>query len=197
MARRDRKPDIMQAVEKLFTSRQFHEITLDDVAKEAKVGKGTIYLHFKDKNDLFFRTATGGFDKLCDLLEKNLADDLAFEDQLRTACEHVIAFFRKKRQLFRMMQSEDARMHWCRGDVREQWRNHRGKLLSEIACIIRKGVEEGKIRKDVDEEVLAGFLLGMLHAATRNLPDSGSAYPPATLAVNLFLSGASRQNGKA
>ena len=35
---------IMEAAERLFTSRRFHEITLEEVAQAAKVGKGTIYL---------------------------------------------------------------------------------------------------------------------------------------------------------
>ena len=40
MIEQDKRQRIMQAAEKLFSSRRFHEITTDDVAREAKVGKG-------------------------------------------------------------------------------------------------------------------------------------------------------------
>ena len=70
--RPDKRLAIMQAAESLFTSRRLHEITLDDVAREAQVGKGTIYRYFQDKDDLFFQTATQGFDELCDLLQQRV-----------------------------------------------------------------------------------------------------------------------------
>ena len=44
---------ILNALEGLLPGRRFHEITLDEVAKAAQVGKGTIYLYFKDKDALF------------------------------------------------------------------------------------------------------------------------------------------------
>ena len=44
----------MRAAEKLFTSRRYHEISLDAVVQEARVGKGTIYRYFQSKDDLFF-----------------------------------------------------------------------------------------------------------------------------------------------
>ena len=111
----------MRAVEKLFTSRQVHEITLDDVAAEAGVGKGTVYRYFKDKGDLFFQTATSGFEELHGLLTRRLPGRAGFSRQLLAACRGVSAFHRRRRQLLRLMQSEQARMFWCRGEVRSRW----------------------------------------------------------------------------
>ncbi|MCD6496685.1 MAG: TetR/AcrR family transcriptional regulator [Deltaproteobacteria bacterium] len=50
MKQRDKKQEIMNAVEHLFRNRRFHEVTLDEVAKEAQVGKGTIYRFFSDND---------------------------------------------------------------------------------------------------------------------------------------------------
>ena len=105
----------MQAAEKLFTSRRFHEITLDDIVHEAHVGKGTIYTYFKDKDDLFFQVATSGFGELCALLRRRVAGDAPFRQQLLQACKAATAFFEGRRQLSRMIQSEDARMCLCSG----------------------------------------------------------------------------------
>ena len=44
MAGKDKRAQILDAAEKLFKNKRYHEMTLDLVAKEAKVGKGTIYL---------------------------------------------------------------------------------------------------------------------------------------------------------
>ena len=52
MAENGKRHHIMLAVEKLATSRRFHEITLEEVAKTAKIGKGTIYHYFQVVNIL-------------------------------------------------------------------------------------------------------------------------------------------------
>ena len=83
----------MLVVEKLATSRRFHEITLDKVAKTAKVGKGTLYHYFKDKDELFFQVATSGFEELCELLKRTIPFDTSFTEELLKACKQITKFF--------------------------------------------------------------------------------------------------------
>jgi len=82
----------MQAAEELFTSRRFHEITLDEVAQAAHVGKGTIYRYFKDKDDLFFQTASAGLDALCGLIHDGVPSSASFEDKLLAVCDRISSF---------------------------------------------------------------------------------------------------------
>ncbi len=70
---KDKRQQIMLAAERLFLGRPFHEVTTDQVAHEAHVGKGTIYRYFKSKDDLFFETAHRGFDELCELLHREVS----------------------------------------------------------------------------------------------------------------------------
>lgn len=191
MAKRDRRTEIMRAAEKLFTRRRFHEITLDAVVAEAGVGKGTVYRYFADKDDLFIQTATRGFDELCDLLVAKVPDEAPFAEQLLGACRQISAFFARRRPLFRMMQSEEARMYWFRGDMRQQWMQRRKRLVAAVAQILRRGSREGHIRRDVPAEVLASFLLGMLRTRARELDHVPASSRPVTLAVRLFRQGAS------
>ena len=99
----DKKQRIMEAAEHLFRTRQFHEITLEEVAARAKVGKGTIYLYFTDKPDLFFQTAVAGFDRMCDLLRTAAPGPLAFRDDLLRTCQTIGDFFYERRPLFRVL----------------------------------------------------------------------------------------------
>jgi AcrR family transcriptional regulator len=181
----------MQAAEKLFTSRQFHEITLDDIVREAHVGKGTIYTYFADKDDLFFQVATSGFDSLCDLLRRLVPGDACFVEQLVQACEAVSTFFNRRRQLFRMIQAEDARMSLCRGITHEQWIQKRQGLVEAMGAILHRGQVQQAVRDDLPPEVLANFLLGMLRTRARDLRDEKSAVTEELL-VDLFLKGAAR-----
>lgn len=190
MPRADKRQLIMRAVEQLFTSRRFHEITLDDVAQAAGVGKGTIYRYFKDKDDLFLQTVMAGFDELCDVLRSATPADATFEEQLRAACSRISDFFERRRQMLRMMQSEDARLRLAKGGSREQWMAQRRKLVDTMAGIIDAGVEEGRIRGDIPSEVLAAFLLGLMRTRAHELTDTPQARLSDGDIVELFLNGA-------
>jgi AcrR family transcriptional regulator len=180
----------MLAAEKCFTSRQFHEIKLDDIAHQARVGKGTIYLYFKNKDDLFFQTATSGFEQLCRLLAGSVSEKGSFLENLVTACGKINRFFERRHELFRMMNEEELRLCFSRGNIREKWLKKRKLLVAAVAAIMRKGMAEGKIRKDVLPEVLADFLLGMLRTQIRDLEDAPMAMRRHSLIVDLFCNGA-------
>ena len=190
MARRDRRHEIMQAAERLFTSRRYHEITTDDIAAAAHVGKGTIYRHFADKEDLFFQVATSGFDETCELLHRKVPENAPFREQLLSACGEIPRFFERRKQLFRMMQAEEDRMQWCSEEMRERWMARRKKLVAAVAAILCKGAEEGEIRSDVPAEVLANFLLGMLRTRARDLADAPEPIRRHGFIVDLFCHGA-------
>jgi AcrR family transcriptional regulator len=51
--RKLREERLLDAAATLLVRWGYRKTTMDDVAREAGVGKGTIYLHWKDKNDLF------------------------------------------------------------------------------------------------------------------------------------------------
>jgi len=190
MAERNRRQEIMQAAEGLFTSRRFHEITLDDVAHRASVGKGTIYRYFKDKDDLFLQTAMSGFDELCELLKKPATDQAPFARQLLCVSRRISEFFRNRRPLFRMMQSEESRMHWCKGELRRHWFEHRKSLAAAVAGVLRRGVSEGAVRGDIAPELLASVLLSILRTYARDLSQSPHQSHSLKTLVDLFLQGA-------
>jgi AcrR family transcriptional regulator len=190
MPRQDRRRQIMRAAEKLFSSRRFHEITTDEVARVAGVGKGTMYRYFKDKDDLFFQTAMAGFDELCELLHEHVAHAAPFPEQLLSACREVVEFFDSRWQLFRMMQAEEFRLAVTRGAVYERWMEHRKKLIVVLADILRRGVSDGQIRGDVPPEVLGNFLMGMMRTRARDLEDAPTAVRRLELVIDLFCRGA-------
>jgi len=189
-AQADKRRRIMRAVEKLFKSRRVHEIAMDEVARLAGVGKGTIYTHFKDKDDLFFRTATAGFDDLCDFLRRNVPREVSFPEQLLRACTALDEFFKSRRQLLRMMQTEEGRMFWFRGAMRSHFMAQRRKLVDAMAEIVRRGVAEGAIRHDLSPEVLTHLLLGMSRTRAQAMSELPGKKLSCNDLVDLFCHGA-------
>jgi len=184
----------MQAAESLFRNRRFHEVTLDEIARKARVGKGTIYRYFKNKDDLFFQTASSGFDDLCELLRRKVPEKAPFRERLLSACAEIGKFYRRRRELIRMMQAEEGRLVRHRGNRREQWLADRKKLVSALAEILHQGAEEGEIRDDVPGEVLASYLSGMLRTRGRGLSEVSESFRSREVLLDLFLHGAGPQD---
>jgi AcrR family transcriptional regulator len=185
----DKKQQIMTAAEKLFSSRRFHEITMDQVAQAARVGKGTIYRYFQDKNDLFFQVATHGYDELYDLI-RQVEPGGDISDRLAKACRIIGDFFSARRQLFRMMQTEEARLSTGRSVLRKEFCRQRGKIVQALADVISAGICSGRIRSDIEPKVLAAILLGMLRTRARDLQDIPEHQRTHETILQLFLQGA-------
>ncbi len=80
MTKENKREQILLALEQLLPGRRFHEITLEEVAREAQVGKGTIYLYFKDKDALFAEMTFWRLECLRQELEKLISQEEKNED---------------------------------------------------------------------------------------------------------------------
>lgn len=190
MARSDKKRQIMQAAERLFAAGRFHETTTDDVARAARVGKGTIYRYFKDKDDLFFETANSGFDDLCDLLAAKVPAGAPFREQLGEACTQITRFFTRRSEWFGLVLAQERLMPRLAGRFSRQWAQRRGKLVDAVAGIVRVGIAEGAVRGDWMPEVLANFLLGLLRTRDRDLENYPARMRADDVVLDMFCRGA-------
>ena len=73
--KQQRKNDIIDAAERIFFTRGFAGSTMDEVAEEAELSKGTLYLYFKSRDDLQFAIFMRGSDILMKMMNKELAGD--------------------------------------------------------------------------------------------------------------------------
>jgi TetR/AcrR family fatty acid metabolism transcriptional regulator len=190
MKEKSKRQRILQAAEKLFTSRRFDEVTTDDIMYAAGVGKGTIYRYFENKDDLFFQVAISGFDELCELLDKKVPEGPSFQEKLLSACQHIGNFLAARHQLVQIMQIETSLVSWLKGNIREQWMGKLDELADKVAKILSEGVDSGQIRADIPPRVLAYSLLGMLRIWAQYLTDFQDAAHKNELLVDLFCEGA-------
>jgi len=152
----------LAAAEKLFSSRRFHEITLDDVAREAGVGKGTIYLYFQGKDDLFVQTETAGFEELCRILDGLREQPLGCRELLLETARRVSRFFEQRHRVFRLMEGERKRLF--HGGLRTKIQEHRKRLHERLLAIMERCRGEGGVGVRDPAPVQVHFLMALLHA---------------------------------
>lgn len=65
-----REQDILEAAQQVFFEKGYHQTKMDDIAKVAELSKGSLYLHFKSKDELFTRLLTECHFAILDKLRK-------------------------------------------------------------------------------------------------------------------------------
>ena len=69
----EKRPEILDAAMKLFSERGFERTTVDEIATRANVGKGTIYLYFENKEQIFFAVLETGLLQINQIISENLS----------------------------------------------------------------------------------------------------------------------------
>jgi AcrR family transcriptional regulator len=181
----------MQAAEFLFGTKRVHEVTLEQVAQQADVGKGTIYLYFTDKEDLLFQTAVSGFDEMCQILREKAAQPGMFRERLLRTCAEIVEFFQVRRPLFRIVLSEGERVMESGGPgLRQRWRKRRQTMTEAVSELLEQGMAAGELRTDMPARVLAEYLLGLLRTRSWELEGWPESQRSHASVVDLFLRGA-------
>src|SRR5450755_2194892 len=65
---------IVQTAIRLFSEQPFHRVRLDDVAEAAGVGKGTVYIYFKNKEELYYSLVYEGLAELVERCRARIAE---------------------------------------------------------------------------------------------------------------------------
>lgn len=146
---------IQESVVRAVTSVGVQGLTMDRIAEEARIAKGTIYLYFRTKDELVKATIEWCFTPLMDELVAILESDLPPDERLRRFTQRHLAYFEDRRDLFRVLLHERSRVQ-SRQDRRRSSRYK--KLVEKTAAVIQEGVETGVFR-EVDSSKLAGMII--------------------------------------
>jgi AcrR family transcriptional regulator len=158
------KPDekkrqlIATTAARLFATRPFHKVKLDDVAAEAGVGKGTLYVYFKSKEDLYFWLIYDAFYQVIEQLETQLGHgELSASQTLRRIIAELVKFSFDNPQLFELMRSAGPKVK------DERWEEKRKELVALIEKTIRRGNKSGEFH-DPHPEITALCLPGFMRS---------------------------------
>lgn len=153
-----RRNDIIDAAEKVFFKNGIDSATMEQVAEEAELSKGTLYLYFKSKDDLHYAINLRAMEKLQAELKAVYNKNLKGAENLVEIGRAYIHFSIENPDYFK------AILHFESADT---------GCLSEECCemilkdnspfvflieIIKQGVTDGTLRNDIPEKELAALL---------------------------------------
>lgn len=143
----------------MFARNGFHNSRVSDVAEEAGVASGTIYLYFKNKDDILISVFEESLDRIIHRMEAELKSLTRPEDKLRRFIEHHLRMLKDRRELAEVLQVELRQSHKFMKEYEPvHWLNY----LNIVAGILKEGQKKGVFRKDVSLGVFKRAVFGAL-----------------------------------
>ncbi len=131
---------IIEAGVNVFTRKGFYKATVEEVAREAGVGKGTVYTYFQNKEALFEAIIEEGIKEMARVVEetRNPQDDP--RRQLKKAIFSILDFFSKHRDFCIFL----VREHFgYNQSIKEQAEKFHSRYNSIFNTILQQGREKG------------------------------------------------------
>jgi AcrR family transcriptional regulator len=162
---------IIDVALQLFAERPYHEVRMEDIATRAQVAKGTLYLHYKDKEDLFLGIMNDGLRSLLERIEASLREEMPPEEKLLVMNRETFRYLERNHFFLDVMQRVEFLRFGARSECFEETR---GRLLGILSRILR---EFPPLAKAPDEDltliVLAhsGMIKEIVHSLPRPWPE--------------------------
>lgn len=157
-----KKRQILAAARTMLVKRGFQDIVLDDIAREAGVAKGTLFLHYKSKDELFTAVFADLVDGLGLELETLPKTGLEGKELLVATAKVVLNHFDHSRDF--MAQAGTGRFPGCGdkscGKLMEKFKANHARMA---AIIVLASKDAGKSISDM------GFAVGAFFSLCRTL----------------------------
>lgn len=156
----DRRRMVLEAAHKSFSMFGYKATTMDQVAKLASVGKGTIYTFFKNKEELFEEIISVMVKEMMEEAEKVIQPELPFTENVHKALYRLLEF-RSQHQLMIKLVQEEKEMGTI--EVKEVLQQIENEIISYLQKKMESAIAKGAINK-IDSEIIS-FLLLKLYIA--------------------------------
>ncbi len=149
-----RKIDIINAARKIFSNKGFNSATMEEIALEAELSPGTLYLYFKNKEELHISLSIEILKYLTDEIQKVVPQDISVEEKIDKFRDVFIDVYEYDPNilinLFHLQSGEALRN--LSGDVLRQIKIDSTMAHGAIIDVVKQGIEQGVF---VDENPVA------------------------------------------
>lgn len=145
------KQEIIDAVIKIIDQKGVKKLTMNEVARQVGIAKGTLYIYFDNKDDLLNSAIETSLEPLTMGVEEIIDSDLSPDEKLEKIVEFQLSFFEEHKNYFRVLIYEHQRSQ----DPKKRFIDNKHQhFIKRISQIIKDGIDEG-LFCTYDPEMLA------------------------------------------
>ena len=188
---------ILQAAEDVFAERGFHTARIQDIAKRARIGVGTVYNHFDQKDDVLLALLTERGDELKAEFSARDDDPKEWEPRLRARLGRLFGYVEQHRNYFRVACDLGLFGPGHPGLPVELRQERRARFINELKLLIEEGMAGGQLqRADVARisRFFSGAVRGVLEGAM--LDGITDLQAEVSQVVDLFIRAAGASHSK-
>jgi TetR/AcrR family fatty acid metabolism transcriptional regulator len=139
-----RRREMLEAAARVFARRGFHAATIAEVAAEAGIAVGSIYLYFDTKEQLYFSVVDEKAEELLSFLHADLARAPTALGKLRRLVVAELEFFSRNPEFLKIYLSTRSGLEWTlKDDFGEAVGRKYAAYLEMVTAIIERGIDEG------------------------------------------------------
>lgn len=176
--RDDKRERILAAATAVFAERDFHQVSVSEVATRAGVGKGTLYLYFPTKDDLHQESLRASLAGIGDQVERVVDTAASLDEALREIVLSILRFFWRRPHLLTIVQRFEQRGG-------KSARDRRRRVMGTIDRVLARH----HVATVAGSNLRAAFLLGMARAAILEHAPDDRPETHARAIVDIFLNG--------
>jgi AcrR family transcriptional regulator len=173
-----RKEEILDAAQKVFFEKELTTATMDEIAEKAELSKGTLYLYYKSKEDMYLGVLMRGMEELHAEYKSIGLSDLSTVEKLVTLKTSYVDYFYKNRKFFRMtnfLQSPHFHKQ-VSDDVKQSCDAEGQKVWNIIDSVLQHGVEEGVLRPDINPIELGVIIWSNMTSLLSRIDNEGESW---------------------
>lgn len=163
--RENRKNAILKAARKLFFEKGFRQVTVENIARKAEFSKGSIYLYFNSKEEIYSQILLNDIDKFHDRVADILQGPSSASEALIRVAEIYVDFFLNDRELFRilmnfMLHNKDMNLP---EDINHHIIKTTNRTINIIEQVFKYGIEKGEFPPDINLRMNRNAIWGLLN----------------------------------
>ncbi|MBM2813559.1 MAG: transcriptional regulator [Ignavibacteria bacterium] len=146
-----RRQQIMDAGEKVFLAHGINMTTMEQISNECEISRGTIYLYFKNKEEIFQTIVIKALDILYSIMYAKAHECSDSESKLRAIGEAYLEFHAQYPSYFKLINLMDNHKNFDfeSGGLILQLLEKSNKVWGLIVEVITSGIEAGEFTKDI------------------------------------------------
>ncbi len=180
---------ILEAAIKVFAEQGFHQTTISQIARQAGVADGTIYLYFKNKDDILVHFFNERTRQVFDGFREAVRQASGAVEKLKALVGRQLAAFQADMHMAAVYQ---AWTHQFQRVAEPQIKEMSKMYLDIVSEIVELGQQEGTLRKDLYLGLVKRFIIGAIDEVINTWLHAGGRYDLSTMAeplVDLFIRG--------
>jgi TetR/AcrR family transcriptional regulator len=169
--REQRKAIIMDCAMKTFLSKGFINASMEDIAICSELSKATLYLYFKNKEELILNVMYDVISKLVGYLESRMSGADSAQDKIRMIAEAYLDFYDECHGHYLLLNSQEstAGMDFLNLEGYQEYLNQYNKFWTVLCAPFYVAIEEGFFRKDSNAVEIAITLWSSLKGLMQNM----------------------------